>query len=120
MYESFCLLASALELPSWEGYHRQRFLKGVLLRMHTKASLLKSLLPGLTLANSRDAISRASVMLELEAAQTGGRGALVAKVIAHGARFYRTRATVAQTLFSFDVPGPTPRRVMLLPRRRRH
>lgn len=63
MYERFCLLATALKLPPWEGPALTGFLKELKWRVETKAVRLQMLLPGISLATSRDAICRASVML---------------------------------------------------------
>lgn len=64
MYERFCLLATALELPPWEGPALMGFLGELKRRVEAKSIRLKILLPGISLATSRDAICRASVMLD--------------------------------------------------------
>lgn len=63
MYERFCLLATALKLPPWEGNAVRQFLKELKRRLEAKALRLQLLLPGISLETSSDAISRASVML---------------------------------------------------------
>jgi len=63
LYERFCLLATALKLPTWEGPALSPFLHELKRRMEAKAMRLQSLLPGITPGTSRDAICRASVML---------------------------------------------------------
>lgn len=64
MYDRFCMLATALHLPSWEDSPIRPFLDRMKVRMETKAIRLHASLPGISLASSRDAIARASVMLD--------------------------------------------------------
>ncbi|APA84072.1 hypothetical protein BJG93_00630 [Paraburkholderia sprentiae WSM5005] len=64
MYERFCLLATALKLPPWEGPALTAFLRELKRRVEAKAVRLETLLPGISFATSRDAICRASVMLD--------------------------------------------------------
>ncbi|QIE22949.1 hypothetical protein [Caballeronia sp. SBC2] len=63
MYKCFCLLAAALKLQPWEEVAVRPFLEELKRRMEAKALRLQLLLPGITLETSRDAISRASVMV---------------------------------------------------------
>jgi len=63
LYKRFCLLAAALKLPPWEEVAVGPFLEESKRRMEAKALRLQLLLPGITLEKSRDAISRASVMV---------------------------------------------------------
>jgi hypothetical protein len=63
LYERFCLLATALNLPSWNGGCFRPFLDEMKSRMENKAVRLCELLPRLSIESSLDAIGRASVML---------------------------------------------------------
>jgi hypothetical protein len=63
LYERFCLLADAMNLPAHKGRDIRQFIAELKSRMEVKASALQRLLPGITLDSSRDAISRAGVML---------------------------------------------------------
>ncbi|BCG04715.1 hypothetical protein PPGU19_092830 (plasmid) [Paraburkholderia sp. PGU19] len=58
------MLASALCLPSWENTPIRQFMDRMKSRMEAKAVRLQELLPGISLESSRDAIARASVMLD--------------------------------------------------------
>lgn len=71
MYERFCLLATALKLPRWEGPALGPFLQELKRRAQAKALRLQLLLPGITPETSRDAISRASVMLSWRRLEDG-------------------------------------------------
>jgi hypothetical protein len=64
LYDRYCILATALHLPSWEETSVRQFLDHMKSRMETKAVRLHALLPGISLESSRDAIARASVMLD--------------------------------------------------------
>ncbi|MCG7400487.1 MULTISPECIES: hypothetical protein [Caballeronia] len=62
MYDRYCILATAMHLPSLEETSIRQFLDHMKSRMETKAVRLQALLPGISIESSRDAIARASVM----------------------------------------------------------
>lgn len=64
MYDRYCILATAMHLPSLEETSIRQFLDHMKSRMETKAVHLHTLLPGISIESSRDAIARASVMLD--------------------------------------------------------
>jgi len=62
LYERFCLLATALKLPTWEADATHDFRGELKRRLEKKALRLQNLLPGLSRESSLDAISATCVM----------------------------------------------------------
>jgi hypothetical protein len=63
VFERFDLLAVSLRLPPWRGASIQGFFAEIKLRLDTKAVRLRTVLPGLSHADAREAIARSSVMM---------------------------------------------------------
>jgi hypothetical protein len=70
LYERFCLLATALNLPPWQADSTHDFLGELKRRLEKKALRLQKLLPGLSRESSLDAISATGVMRTWSEAET--------------------------------------------------